>query len=344
MRNIITGSRLNILNNCPGMLTQPWVSGESGRDAQRGTRIHEGIVSRYRGEPTMLEFDEERNVASAVTWLRQQPFSQIQFEVAYSMSRDGTVRRILTAEHRDYGELTEGEVPGTLDVVAVREGGRHVIIDWKTGNEVESPAENWQLLLGGLCRSRFYDLDEVELGIAYTRGDYVWYDSAVVPRLTLDLFERQLRERMDGDNSGDLRAGKHCKYCPAAMGCPKQQQALAKAPLPTELAESDDFVWTTEAPGTTLPDGRVVPANNDVQMLLRLPAVGKALEAAEKAIKARAGAAGGIDLGNGKVYRQGTRQMPRFVRSKAEELLGPERYAECVTKREELYFGVFNKK
>lgn len=334
--NIITSSRLNILRACKAITLLPWVEGTSGRDAQRGTRVHEGIVKRVNKEPTMLDFDEERMVSAAVTWLLARNYKEIRQEVAYSLSLDGTVRRILNTEHRDYGPLTTGEVPGTLDVVAVEQDGLHEVIDWKTGNEVEEPGTNWQLLFGGSCLARLYSLDEVKLTIAYVRGDHVYSVSEKVTGLTLDRFRAQLRDRLD---VGGLKAnqllpepGQHCRYCPAAVACPKQQQAIT-AVDPEALAEAPGFAWTTE----------LLSPENDALMVERLPGLKGAIDAIEKALKERAIAQGGIHLSNGKVWKQKIRVMPRFLRARAEELLGPERAATCIEKKEELYFAQVKK-
>jgi hypothetical protein len=313
--NTVTSSRLNILKNCNAMLVLPWTEGSSGRDAQRGTRVHEGIVKRVNKEPTMLDFDEERMVSAAVTWLLARNYKEIRQEVAYSLSLDGTVRRILNTEHRDYGPLTTGEVPGTLDVVTVDQDGLHEVIDWKTGNEVEEPGTNWQLLFGASCLARLYSLDEVKVTIAYVRGDHVYAVSEKVGRLTLDKFRASLNARMDvtGAPLGAMapQPGQHCRYCPAAPRCPKQQQAiLAVDPGAAELGASPTFAWTTE----------LLSPENDALMV-------------ERAIKQ-----GGIPLANGKVWKQKIRVMPRFLRARAEEMLGPERAAECIEKKEELYF------
>ena len=307
------------------MRTSKWTEGESGRDAQRGTRIHEGIVKRVRREPTMLDFDEERSVTAAVNWLFSREFKEVRHEVAYSLSRDGTVRRILNTEHRDYGPLTSGEVPGTLDLVCIDDTGLHYVIDWKTGNEVDEPGANWQLLFGACCLARIYDLDEVEVGIAYVRGDHVWYTSEKIGRLTLDRFEKQLRFAMD-NASEQYNSGSHCRYCPAAVGCPKQQKSIVA--LDSEAIESDDFVWTTE----------FISVANDGKMVERLAGVKHALEEVEKKLKERARASGGIRLSNGKIWKESVRMMPRFQKSKLEALLTPEQIASCIEKREELYF------
>jgi hypothetical protein len=315
--NTVTFSRLNILKNCTAMRTLPWVEA-TGEAAGRGTRIHEGIVKRMAGEPTMLEHGEEQCVSSAVAWLQEQGYDNIQHEVAYSLSPDGTVRRLLNTEHRDYGPLLEGEVPGTLDIVASK-GGAYTVIDWKTGNEVEEPAVNWQLLAGASAVARIFSLSEVEVVVAYVRSDHVYAARDTVSQLTLDNFRLRLRERMS--MSGLPAPGQHCRYCPAAAACPAQTSTLAL------LAAGPK--WTTEYLGEL----------NDSLMVEGLAGLKAAIETVESALKARARESGGIHLSDGKVWREKTRVMPRFNRAKAEEMLGPERAAECLEKREELYFA-----
>src|SRR6185436_18812152 len=229
--NTVTSSRLNILKHCQAMRVLPSYE-DSGKDAQRGTRIHEGIVKRLRDEPTMLDFEEEQCVSSAVAWLHAQGYDNVQTEVAYSLSPEGTTRRILNTEHRDYGALVLGEVPGTLDVVA----DHRVVIDWKTGQETEDPATNWQLLFGGAALANVYSLDEVELIIAYVRPDHVYAVRAKVPRLTLDSFRAQMHQLMKQE--GIPMPGQHCRYCPAAAACPAQRTALATF--------GGSAKWTTE--------------------------------------------------------------------------------------------------
>jgi hypothetical protein len=179
----------------------------------------------------------------------------------------------------------------------------------------------------GKSRARLLGVDEIEVGIAYVRDDHVWYVSEKVSSLTLDRFRVALQQAM-GKHTTRLNPtpGVHCRYCPAAVGCPAQQQAI-KAVEPAYM-EDDAFAWTTKC----------LSVDNDAKMVERLPGLKAAIEAVEKALKERAIAAGGIRLGNGKTWKQKVRVMPRFLRAKAEELLGPERAAECVERREELYF------
>ena len=311
-QNQITSSRLNILKNCQAMRVLPWYE-DVGKDAQRGTRIHEGIVKRLNGEPSMLEQEEEQCVSSAIAWLNQQGYENVQTEVAYSLSPDGTTRRILTTKHRDYGPLLPGEVPGTLDVVA----DHRAVIDWKSGQETEEPHLNWQMLFGGAALAKVYSLDEVELILAYVRSDHVWAVRAKVPRLTLDAFRAQLHHLMTQE--GIPMPGQHCRYCPAAAACPAQRKALATF--------GGSAQWTTE----------YVSELNDSLMVEQLPGLKAAVEAVEKSLKLRAGTEG-IHLSDGSIWKQKVRVMPRFNRAKAEGFLTPEQAAECVEKREELYF------
>lgn len=314
--NQLTSSRLNILKNCQAMQWLPWVE-ESSKGGQRGTRIHEGIVKRIAYEPTMLDYEEEQCVTSAVAWLRDQDFDQVSTECAYSLLPDGTVRRILNTEHRDYGLLTPGEVPGTLDVVA-RKGSKHFVIDWKSGQEAEAPDSNWQMLFGGAAVSRMYDLTEVELVLAYVRPDHVYAVRETVSVLALHAFRSALSRALlakDGPTTGS-----HCHYCPAVTACPAQAKAI------TTLAPGPK--WTVE----------YVSELNDSMMVEHLPGLKAAIERVEDALKERAKSSGGIMMSDGKVWKQKVRVMPRFSRATAESFLTPEQAAQCVEKREELYF------
>ncbi len=132
---------------------------------------------------------------------------------------------------------------GTLDAAIVEEFGRLVVIDYKYGAGVgvdpvdEYGALNSQLAYYALGVSHMYDHDfaEAELVIIQPRAYHESGEtirSVVVPMPELLAWIPRFRDGVmaTGDPKAPLKAGKWCKFCPAAISCPEvKNKALREA-------------------------------------------------------------------------------------------------------------------
>lgn len=138
---------------------------------------------------------------------------------------------------RNYGELADGEIPGTLDVLGLTLDGRAVVVkDYKSGRvAVPKPGANWQLKLGALAACRVSKRNHAFLGIIHTPpGRKPWTEYGEMDAFALEeaaelwreivLRRRQLmksfRQRGYAGLGDSLVMGAECRYCPSAPLCP----------------------------------------------------------------------------------------------------------------------------
>lgn len=148
---------------------------------------------------------------------------------------------------RDYREVAEDEIPGTLDLVGVNLERRHgQIKDYKSGwLRVTDAANNWQIKGGALALARAYDLDTVTGELIYVRpGQPIQRDRAEFTPSDLLLAAAELREfhaRALADRAAYARGehvepteGTWCRYCPSQWCCPARV-GLIRAALAGDL-------------------------------------------------------------------------------------------------------------
>lgn len=126
--------------------------------------------------------------------------------------------------HRDYGELTEDDVPGTADLILIDEDGGLAVWDYKTGKTIlPEPEKNYQLLHLATMASELYAPwpDGVKVGLQFIRpdGDVIshwgvidWFDL----EQHRDKLRAALAAPLDEYNPGPIQ----CKYCPGKKHCP----------------------------------------------------------------------------------------------------------------------------
>lgn len=193
---------------------------------------------------------------------------------------------------RDYRGIEPYEIPGTADLVAVDARRRRgLVVDYKRFEEVGHPSVNTQTLGYAAALARAFDLDEVDVAIAYLGEgkrytetatlDGVDFDAHRIRLMTLDTTIAGARV----DPNAYLQTGRHCRWCPAFHACPEQ------AALALELKTDPEVIE------------RQLPLDNDefaanaYAFLARIKILSKRLS---DAVYARA-AERPIPIGNGKV-------------------------------------------
>lgn len=139
---------------------------------------------------------------------------------------------------RNYGELADGEIPGTLDVLGLTDDEGVVYPDYKSGRvPVPAPKKNWQMRIGGLAAARRYNARYAVLQIIHTRpGMKPWTETDTLDAFELEETAEHLRElvlrrrqlsksflkRGFAGLGESLVRGEECRYCPSASFCPAQ--------------------------------------------------------------------------------------------------------------------------
>ncbi len=160
----------------------------------------------------------------------------VETEVAYAIDvRKETVRRIGRKLGRNYGHLSEDEIPLTVDVMGTRYG-QAFVYDWKSRKRVTTASKNLQIRAGAVAVMK-------ESGTSKVLGALCYLDDGEVDESVFDAFDaaaffeemRSLKARIlaakvlvDSGATPTVSAGPWCEYCPAMAYCPAQtRQALA---------------------------------------------------------------------------------------------------------------------
>lgn len=208
------------------------------RDVLGGTPIAQAIAlvkdAAVRDTCSRIDFDK------LVGDLRN-----VRTQVAYVIDlRTRTAREIGRNIGRKYGELSEFEIPGTLDIEGETESGTPVIDDVKAGYVPVTPVEeNGQLRTYAAAKALVTGASEVEARVGYIRvNGRVHLDTHTFTTFDTDSFLDEVEEgiaRIDRERrvylaggSVDVHPGAWCRYCPAMHVCPAQTQ-LARAMIPT---------------------------------------------------------------------------------------------------------------
>jgi len=300
--------------------------------ASEGTEFHDLIAQVLSGQLVYASGPARMHLLmdSALRYITEtdNPGAKRYVEIAYAYDVvRGTVRVLGENINREYGELADSEIAQTADMVVV-EADVLVVRDWKTGSPefVEEVSENAQLLSLALCAAKALSwTGPVRLEVCYVRQAKVFAEACVVYPSDLQRFASELQLMYIQIGDAVPSSGDHCRYCPALGSCPAttaQVDALATAFGDTSSPVKRLPMWTT----THLSD------ENDALMAEQLPALEKAVEAVKAALKDRARARGGIELSDGKVWKETSYTVDQLDAKKVEEILGP-RISECRTQQ-----------
>lgn len=249
---------------------------------------------------------------------REVPISaRSEVKLAYDVSaRRGRI--VGEGADRTYGTAQPFEVYGSADVVGLdRDANGNalaaVVIDWKTGNDVEPAITNPQTLFYALAASSALGFDSAIVKIIYTRTGRV--DRAVFDALDLVTFANRLEDMFTGAAALQLRKaagetldtseGSWCTWCPSKHVCPAKNALLAQVASKGLAAIGD----------SRMPPDRLLAAYRQVV------AVEALVSEARKRLIAYVDDNGPIDLGNGMVYgryeRRGNEMLDGAVAARA---------------------------
>lgn len=250
---------------CPASQVLPHAN-RTNEHAERGSAVHEflasvGVLGR---EDALANVPEEWRAACEAIDVDSLPAcdaSAYAAEVAFVYDLGtGAGREVGRNIGRSYPRLSDFEVPGTADVVALTADGDGVFVaDYKGAHaKVPRARENWQLRFLALAACRAYGRSRATVAIVRIRDDgSPWFDSAEFDAFDLDVFHAELlakhaeiRNLAVAEESGALLSvnmGEHCRYCPAYQTCPGQTGLVRQmAQDPETLAAGITSMLTPE--------------------------------------------------------------------------------------------------
>lgn len=259
---------------------------------------------------------------------------------AYDWTTD-TARELGRGTDRDYSAITETEIPGQLDVVALVGADGAFVADWKPERmHLPKPTRFEQLRLGALMAARAYGRDQVVVEIIRPREDgpawrergtlEIW-DLALVAEDTRRRAERVLEARAAyaAGTEPRLVTGEHCRYCNSVEFCPAQTTLLRRL-ASEDGAELEQRFFDALSPDTA------------AKAWHRIQAAKILLERLEGALETYA-LHNPIDIGDGRIYGPATQQSLTLNGSAVWRLF-KERLGEAVDPWEAVDIKVVQKK
>lgn len=244
-----TASGLERELRCPASAVISPVVNDSGEDAERGTAIHIFCRSVIAGTPRAIALAQ----VSKAEW--RETCEQIDFAVlcggVTNVRAEAAYRLNVETEQvtflglnlgRRYPERAANDVDGTNDFEGTRAiTGLWSVTDIKTGFwPVTRCQDNPQMKFHALVLMLLHDVAQVEARVAYVAVDgQIGFDVHVFTRLELESYCDELRARgarIERANEAlragrvEVSAGSWCRWCSAAMACPKNTM-LAHAML-----------------------------------------------------------------------------------------------------------------
>jgi len=204
-----------------------------------GTAVHKGVElsiaaggTTYPDTHGLDDVDAERvgrMVDQWAKWWGGYHNGRWQTEVPFAWNvKTGAVRKLPRAEHRDYGDLEDYEVPGTADAVLV-DAATVTVYDWKTGRaNVEPPATNPQLaFLGGAAMS-LYGTPHAEVGIVKVSEDGVLSADHTMDTFDTIAIRAEVLGMVEKIPKAEPKPGPWCQFCPAKGTCPATTSSVAE--------------------------------------------------------------------------------------------------------------------
>jgi hypothetical protein len=320
--NGLTSSKLPLLRRCGWFPTATWTDDAPGRPAIVGSAVHRlaelAIDGHNRPPGAALGAVDLEELARAydlsapeaarlrATAAHLLPFLAANIRLGWTTEqpfawdpRDGSGRALPKTTHRAYDGLRPGEIGTTPDVFGWLPDHETVIImDFKTGADVGSPAENWQLMAQAAAAVDHLGAQAARLVVVYAREDATTIAETTVDLLDLEAYRVEVLAALEAAAAPDVRPtpGEWCgsytsdgAYCPARATCPALARALAHA-----------------APALTPPPVFGPPENAEhaAQLVALATLAGAALRALEPALEAWADAHDGIPLPDGRTWKR----------------------------------------
>ena len=262
----LSGSGYGRAVACSAAYALPHVD-STGDAAERGTAIHDFIATVLaEGREYALQYAcsvehqsdcEAIDTAFVEALAAPDPAAKIETALIYDTVSD-SVREVVGAGHREYGDVSAHEIPMTLDLVVHIAAERKArVYDWKSGRH-HDPA---QLRIAALAVARWLGVDTVEVAFAFLQSDGSWqlaceqtftafdFDEIADEARTVVANVARDREALASGLMPVVSAGDHCGYCGAKGSCPEFTRATtALVPaMPRQLAPDEIGDTATDA-------------------------------------------------------------------------------------------------
>lgn len=237
---------------------------EPSEPAEKGKAIHAFLADAAKvGKEAALEevSEEYLEICAAIDLSKIPTVDAERYAHETAMAYDALEDRARIIGYdvgRNYGELADGEIPGTIDVLGLTEDGEGVVVgDYKSGRlAVPPPKKNWQLKIGAVAAARKFGRRYAVLMIIHTpEGSKPWVEYGRLDAFELDEAAEQLRElvlqrrqlvkaflqRGFAGLGTSIVRGPECTYCQSFAFCPAQTSHV-RAVLGDPLAFQRELV------------------------------------------------------------------------------------------------------
>jgi hypothetical protein len=249
----LTASSLPRVARCPASAVLRPRADRDSEWATAGTDAHSALREVITDGEVVTDVPEELADALGDPTIRDAPWRS---EVAAWWHPDGRAGVLGEDLGRDYGGAPAGAICGTIDLLAVTADAVSVA-DLKSGHRWQPrPEDHWQLRFHGLAFAAAMGRRRATLRILLTAsGEPVWlrYDAgpadlrrwrAGLRQILADVAAAQ--ERVSAGETPDVRAGEHCRYCPARDACPAHRSALVAVASATPSKDLSRQIRTHE--------------------------------------------------------------------------------------------------
>lgn len=315
----ISASSADRASKCAASHALPAVFEESSDAAEKGDIVHNYIrcmlskAATPLVPPEYLEYCKAIPIEAIVDGLEI-----MDTEASFLLDlQTKSVRYLGSNLGRNYPDHGPYEIPLTVDLVA-RDSKNFYEIDWKTGQTVESPEDNWQRRLCASALLLHYGRDSIISKNIYLRDEGgTFQDQHEFSVLDVYSFIEEFTRVVDAvlvarrivSDGGvpDTFPGDHCKYCPAMSFCPAKTALVRK--FSEDLTEQDLVVKILS-----------LPPEAQGNLMVRVKEIKSIVEQAEKILREQA-----IDhplpVGDKHEYRPIDRQRQFFDKDAALGLL-----------------------
>ena len=311
----VTASKVGLLAHCQWYARDEaeWVD-TAGPAAERGTRFHRAIalyINGVPGLPLSVEDDIAAEFAHAKAWVdlarEASGHGPMLAEVALAWDPATDTAEVLHVTDRDYGKHP-GKLCGTADLVRYDAATATAYVDdWKTG---DGSSAGPQLRTLAVMVSRAYRVERVVIAaLEVTAAGVREVCQETLDGFELDAIAGELQEQLAAVASAEPTPGPHCTelYCPARGTCPSGREVVEQI-IPTASLVKHRWELAIGSP------------EHAVWLLDHARLVEQAAKAVRDAVRAYVPPEG-LTLADGSVLREGSREMPRFDKSKAIALL-----------------------
>ena len=264
----LSGSKLGLASSCTFWAREdvPLPPRETSFAADAGTNKHsamEALVQSLKTGTAKIDVDQfaslwgcdtrdsvqiQRTIMSWLAPMVETGKVYTEIPLAYDTHTDNA-RKISSSGQRDYSNVAAYEIPLTLDLAILCEGGGGFVCDHKTGRQDGLPpsSEFGQLSIGALALARCFGLDRVKVAYAVLSDDgHARIDEHVLDAFDLEAVAEEVASIVKRIPTARPNPGPWCrsKWCPLRASCPSTTSMVKATPSLSPLAIRIDSATT----------------------------------------------------------------------------------------------------